>query len=267
MILPRFQRYAVLNGNLLDRKDVQVSPFSDSFMFGFGVFETLKVVERRPEFWSDHWQRLGQGARDLSLDYTTTSEELRGRCNQLIVQEGADNAVLKIVVFRDVADVSELILLRDQTYPDEKYSQGFSLKIVHGRPAGTGVGPLKTQNYLANILNLRSAQAEGFDEIVYVDEQGRILEGATTNIFVVKNGVLYTPPLALGILPGVIRARLLRTPQAHAEEKILSLDDLDAADEIVITNSVLGAMPVRALQNRSWSQFPVASRCRHWLRE
>jgi branched-subunit amino acid aminotransferase/4-amino-4-deoxychorismate lyase len=255
-------RFAILNGQLLERGAVAVSPFGDGFMFGCGVFETLKVTAGRPELCEDHWRRLQQGASELGLAADLNFADLRSHCDELIRAEGVIDAVLKVVVFQDEGRVSELILLREYVYTEEHFARGFSLKVIPDRSNRGGIGRLKTQNYLGNLLALREARDAGFDEVVFVDGQGRVLEGATANIFAVRNDVLYTPSLTHGVLSGVIRGRLLNIPDLPARERMLSLDDLKSADEVFLTNSVFHVMPVREIDGRVFTEFERAARCR-----
>jgi len=257
-------RFAVLNGRLLERAAIAISPFSDGFMFGCGVFETLKVTNGSPEFWVDHQTRLERGMTELGL-VSGLNPGVRSRCEELIRAEGAREAVLKIVMFQDEGLVSELILLRDFVYTEEHYKRGFSLKVVAGRTSGEALSRLKTQNYLCNLLALRSAKAEGFDEVIFVDGQERVFEGATANIFAVRNDILYTPPLVHGILPGVVRGRLLKATELAIKERTLTVYDLKTADEVFLSNSVFGIMPVREIQGQGYDDFSTAERCRSLL--
>jgi branched-subunit amino acid aminotransferase/4-amino-4-deoxychorismate lyase len=122
-------------------------------------------------------------------------------------------------------------------------------------PAGTR-GPLaahKTLNYFENIAAKRRAVAAGFDEPVFVDSAGRLLEGATTNIFSVTGDCVLTPPTDGRILPGVTRRRVLRHLGARAREEPLSLQQLVEADEVFVTNALLGVMPVARVDDRVYT--------------
>jgi 4-amino-4-deoxychorismate lyase len=258
----KLSRSAVFNGELRPAGSVKVSPFSDGFMFGQGVFETLRVSDGQPEFWAGHWERLEAGARALGLGYEQTSAGLLHRCQTLIEADGATDSVLKIAVFRDGEITSELISLREIPYTALDFERGFALKVVHGCGASPLLSGLKTQNYLANLLTLRAARSEGFDEVVFVNDRGELLEGATTNVWAVKDGVAWTPRTDVGVLPGIIRARLLADAPACAREKRLGLGDLLHADEVFVTNSILRVMPVREIDGRTFSSRAIADRLR-----
>jgi branched-subunit amino acid aminotransferase/4-amino-4-deoxychorismate lyase len=104
---------------------------------------------------------------------------------------------------------------------------------------------LKSLNYLPNHHAKRMALAAGFDEAVFFDPHQRVLEGATTSVFIVKDRMVSTPPLQGGILPGVMRACVLRLPGPPAiHERDVTLEELRRADEVFVTNALLGIMPV-----------------------
>jgi branched-subunit amino acid aminotransferase/4-amino-4-deoxychorismate lyase len=221
-------------------------------MFGLGVFETLRVSNSQPELWQKHWVRLTRSAAALGLDYQQTSHALLTRSRDLLAIENASESVLKIVVFADISGVGELISLRPIPYSRAQFEQGFSLKSVRGRGTASHLSHLKTQNYLGNLQALRQARAEGFDEVVFTDEQGNFLEGATTNFFLVRDETIYTAPLAAGVLPGIVREAIFELPGRSVVEKELNVNDLNAASEAFVTNSVLRIMPVRRVGNRAF---------------
>src|SRR6267154_6908128 len=95
------QRFVVLNGRLFDAGEARISPLGDGFMFGLGLFETIKVLNGRPVFFSDHFERLRRSAGELGLAFTASAAELRARCEQCLTANGLGEGSLKIVVFQD----------------------------------------------------------------------------------------------------------------------------------------------------------------------
>lgn len=123
----------------------------------------------------------------------------------------------------------------------------------------------KSLNYLENKLARESARAAGFDEALFVTPAGYVLEGAVSSLFIVKDGHAFTPPLAAGILPGVARARVLALIGAErAHERPVTLDEVLAADEVFITNALMGVMPVCTLDAHKFrAHSPETSAVRH----
>lgn len=118
----------------------------------------------------------------------------------------------------------------------------------------------KTGNALANILALDKAKMSGHDETLWLNTEGRLCEGSYTNLFIEKNGRIVTPPLSEGVLPGVMRAHLIQ----YAKKQGFPIDIvrcpqsiLDSADRVYVTNALMGIMPVRAVQNKSYRLSPT----------
>lgn len=251
---PTPQRQVMLNGRLLPADAAHVSPLSDGFMFGCGVFETIRVAGGRPLFFAEHCARLAHGTRELGLATNAVAPSaLRARCLELLSAERFTEGVLKIVVFADVAGPAELITLRELPYTAAHYARGFRLQTVRTDTRAHGLGGLKTLNYLANLHARRSAIAAGFDDALFVDPSGQVLETSAANIFAVRGGRIFTPPLASGILPGIVRALLLRAATApQPEEADITAKFLHEADEVFVTNSLLGVMPASRIDSREY---------------
>jgi len=229
-------------------------------MQGRGLFETLKILRGRPVFFSDHAGRLRRSAPALELPLPSPDDVLLGRCARVIAANALGEGVLKIVVFQDLAGTGELILTRQNPYRPEHYERGFKLAVLQdGRRPGYLSG-LKTLNYLGNSDARRAALAAGCDDALLVDASGAVLEGATSNVFAVSGGRIFTPALACAILPGVARANVLRLPACgDAEQGVLTLPQLLEADEVFVTNALLGVMPVARIDQRNFdlTQNPV----------
>ncbi len=224
-------------------------------MQGRGLFETMRILQGRLAFFPDHAGRLRRSAAALALSLPSSDEVLLERCARVIAANDLGEGVLKIVVFQDIEGTGELILTRQNPYRPEHYIRGFKLAVVRdGRRPGYLPG-LKTLNYLGNSDARRAAQAAGCDDALFVDASGAVLEGATSNVFAVKEGKIFTPALACGILPGVARATVLRLPAGgQAEQGVLTFPQLLEADEVFVTNAVLGVMPVARIEQRNYDQ-------------
>jgi len=234
-----------LDGRLLPAGEARISPLGEGFLFGAGVFETVRVISGRPAFFFRHAARLGRGAAELGLPPPGDHAGLRSRCLALIGANGIADGSLKIVVFEDAGRRGELMTVGTGGYPPAAYARGFKLCTVpDGRRMGRVPG-LKSLSYLRNLSAKREAQAIGFDEPLFIGEGGLALEGATTNVFCVKGGEVATPCVALGILPGIVRGVLLEFgSDPRIREGAVTLESLLTADEVFVTNSLLGVMPV-----------------------
>jgi branched-subunit amino acid aminotransferase/4-amino-4-deoxychorismate lyase len=243
--------HVILNGRLLDAGGARISPLSDGFMFGLGLFETIKVLNGRPVFFSDHFERLRRSAGELCLPFTASVGELRARCGQCLSANGLGEGSLKIVVFQDTDGSGELIVTREKSYLPEHYERGFALKTFPGGQREGKLFGLKTTNYLGNLQAKQAAKAAGCDEALFIDSAGIILEGSTSNVFVVKGGEVLTPPLDGRILPGIARNRVLQLLK-NGRECAVPPQLLSGADEVFVTNALLGVMPVTAIDQQRY---------------
>jgi branched-subunit amino acid aminotransferase/4-amino-4-deoxychorismate lyase len=242
---PAYLPFALFNGTVLATDAVRISPLGSGFMAGEGLFETLRVHQSRPLFPDAHLARLTAALNSLGAALPLAPAGFRDRCRQTIAANSLVHGSLKVIVFRESTHWSELILARPSAYTAAHYAAGFRLKTV---PTDLRVDPLhalKSLNYLPNLHAKRVARAAGCDEALFTDPHRHLLEGATTSVFVVKDGRVSTPRLQSLILPGVMRAVVLQLlPSATVRERLIALDELPDADEVFVTNALLGVMPV-----------------------
>lgn len=255
----------LLDGELLPAAQAQVSALSDGFLFGHGAFETIRTRNGLPLLFAAHHARLAATCAALELAPPPPAPELADRITRLLAAVRLPNAAVKIVRYRELNRTAELITARTLPYTAPDYLRGFRVQTFR---QGTRDGRLtghKTLNYLENLLARRSAQAAGYDEALFVTPAGHVLEGAVSSVFLVKDGHAHTPPLTAGVLPGVARARVLAlVGPERAHETPINLDDLLAADEVFLTNALMGVMPVCTIdQHKFRPHSPETSAVRH----
>jgi len=248
ILYPKF----LFNGALTDESSPRIWPSAEELLTADGLFETIKVVSGKPAFFADHHARITASARALRMSWQVSIVNLRERCLNVIEANQVENGSVKIVVFREGANCGELIQVRSPAYSGEDYARGFKLKVQRDIARATGAAH-KSTRYLKNLQAREDARSLGFDEALFVDLNGVLLEGAATNVFAVLKGELLTPPLQGGILPGVVRGLILRNwAQREAKEHSLSLETLKAANEVFVTNALLGVMPVVAIDDQAY---------------
>ena len=248
------------NGEWMPAENVRVSPLSEGFMFGLGLFETLGLVEGRPAFIAAHHRRIGSSAGRLGLALKSTAQDWAHRGAELARRNGHESGILKCVVFKDVNGVSELMTSRLNPYSEQDYTYGFALRTkIEARPEGAARD--KSISYVDDWVARQRARAEGFQDALYVGADGGVYEGAATNLFAIIEGRLVTPPVEKHIVPGVARAQILALVNGGeaggverdkeiaevlvgADERPLSLADVRGAEEVFVTNAALGVMPV-----------------------
>ncbi len=241
----------LLDNVLLPAEAAHIPATSEAFLYGHGVFETIKVLNGRPAWTAQHHARLTASTRALDLPYTVDLASFRSRLQRVITANAVTDGSAKVIAFNSGDTTGELITTKSNAYPPEAYTRGFRLKTVFTGERTGVLTAYKTLNYLANIRAKRAALAAGFDEALFITPAGIIIEGATTNLFAVRDGIVFTPPLASGPLPGIARAEVLALlGPARVREVLLTTSDLHHASELFVTNALMGIMPVCRLDDR-----------------
>lgn len=221
--------------------------FDDGYQFGLGAFETMPVYQGRPVWLEAHERRLRH-----TLDYLGIELPFNWKnCLWEYVHDmDKGDWVLKILA----SDKNINFTSRANPYASMTNRPGYVVALSSIRRNETS--PLvqhKTFNYGDSLLAKRQARAEGINEPIFCNMQGQLTEGAVSNLFFIKNGRLYTPPVEAGLLPGIIRSYLCQCYDVI--EKPLYLEDIGTFDECFLTNSLMGLMPVRRFGT---AIFPVS---------
>jgi len=259
-------RVAVVDGVILTPADATVSVYDRGFLYGDAVFEVLRTYGGRPFALGEHVARLRRSAERVFIELPLGDAELGREVEAAIAASGNDESYVRVVVTRGSGPLSldpgtagrplRVILVEPVVPPPrEAYANGIAVALVHTRRAvdDTDAAGAKVSNYLANLLALREAKTRGAQEALVVDARGRVVEGASSNVFAVAGGRLATPPEDAGILAGITRAHILGAARAlgvPVEERDLTPGDLWSADEVFITSSIRELLPVVRVDGR-----------------
>ena len=213
------------------------------FYFAQGVFETI-LIKKEAIFLEEHINRLNK-----SIDIMNLGEHIDIKfIKNFIKVEKLKNIVLKIVV----TEKNIVFSTRKIKYSKEDYKNGFKIKLSSVlRNPTSNMTYIKSLSYNENLYEYNKANKEGFNEVVFLNIYGNIAEGATSNIFIIKDKKIYTPKISDGILPGVVRNWVIENFKVC--EKHLNKKDLYSADEVFITNSVLGIMKVVQFEEKKYN--------------
>lgn len=246
----------ILNGKVYENEENSISPMSQAMMFGYGLFETLKVFNGKILFLEEHLDRLVAGCKILKLDLNKSKRLIEDDCYKLIDKENFKNGVLKILYAKNNNEDYLLLTTRKNSYAEEDYNRGFKLTFSkYKRNAYSKLVYVKSNNYMENILEKEIASENGFDEVIFLNTDDFIAEGAVSNIFWIKDQVIHTPSIDCGLLAGIIRDKVILCGQELGlEVKIgkFTIEDLMESDEAFITNSVMDIMPVCKIENKSY---------------
>ncbi|HUK34638.1 MAG TPA: aminotransferase class IV [Vicinamibacterales bacterium] len=270
-----------VNGRVFDQEHAVISVFDHGFLYGEGVYETLRTFGGRPFLFDRHMQRLRNSSAMLMLPVPLTDREMDVRCRETMEAAGLGTgpnaeAYIRILLTRGVGELSYdpagcpvpsvVVIVKPQVDPPALvYEQGVKIAlvdIVRNHPGS--VNPLiKSNNLLNNALAMQEAFRRGAYEGVMRNYRGELAECTQSNLFVVKGGTALTPPLDAGLLPGITRAYLFEVGEdakIPVREAVLRDDDLFGADEVFFTSTTRGVVPATRVDDRvigSGSPGPV----------
>jgi len=282
-------RVVAVDGVVLTPEHATVSVYDRGFLYGDAVFEVLRTYGGRPFALDEHLARLRRSAERVFIVLPLDDATLAREVNDALVAARGDasrESYVRIVVTRgsgplsldpDTATHPLRVILVEPVVPPPRdaYLHGIALASVSTRRAvdDTAASGAKVTNYLANLLALRDARARGAQEALVVDPRGHVVEGASSNVFVVTAGRVATPPESAGILVGITRAQMLRAARelgVPVDERELLPDDVYGADEVFITSSIRELLPVVRVDGRtigSGAPGPIARALHRRFRE
>lgn len=210
--------------------------------FGKGIFETI-LVKDKIEFLEEHIKRLKDSLEIIKLEPLEEEAILIDAINNMNLK----NISLKITV----TPFYIILTTREIPYKDCDYKTGFKLKISNVLRNSTSVLPkIKSTCYIENILEKEKAKEEGFNDCIFLNEKGHVTETSSANIFMIKNEKMYTPKTECGLLPGIIRDKIIE--KYSAIEKEITLDELKDADYVFLSNSLMKIMNVVCIEDKSY---------------
>jgi len=250
-----------LNTAYLEEDAALISPLSPGFMYGYGIFETIRVSCKQALFLHQHYTRMVRALSVLGMTCPYKETDLQPIIEKLLELNGVSEGFVKVVCSKPTpkkqshqeADI--LILTGTKTYKEE-YATGLKVCLADARRNEfSKIVGIKSMNYTENILEKEAATKRGFDEAVFLNTHDHIAEGCVSNVFWVKDGVVYTPSVNCGILEGTARARAIlkcAELQIPVQEGAYSFEELFRADEIFLTNALMNIMPVSLLEDKNF---------------
>jgi branched-chain amino acid aminotransferase len=255
-----------MDGKWCDRSTAVVSVYDHGLLYGDGVFEGIRVYGGKIFRLVEHLDRLYDSAKAIWLTIPMPKEELAAVTEEAVRRSGIAEAYLRHIVTRGVGDLgldprkcprpSVLVIVDTiKLWPEQVYEAGLNV-VTAGTPIPQreSLSPrVKSLNYLAHILAKIEGIHAGADEVIMLDSAGALAEGSGQNIFVVKNGIVRTPPVYAGILKGVTRDVVMELAGAAGyvvEESILNRYDLYTADEAFFTGTASEVVAIRQVDGR-----------------
>lgn len=255
--------YVYLNNKIVHSREARISVFDHGFLYGDGVFETIRVYDGVAFMLDEHLQRLFRSASLIGLNIPKTFSEIKIAVYETLQVNSLTNAYLRITVTRGEGAIGlDPALCKNPTfvimtnefkeYPISYYENGLKVIISNvKRNIKEAVDPrIKSLNFLNNILAKIEAKQHESHEAIMLNHQDYLAEGTISNIFFVKNEVLCTPSIECGILDGITRAIIIDLAIKNGirvKEGEFTCDDLFSASEVFITNTTMEVMPVSVI--------------------
>jgi branched-chain amino acid aminotransferase len=261
-----------VNGRLYDEEHAVISVFDHGFLYGEGVYETLRTYGGAPFLFDRHMRRLRSSAGMLALRVPLSNEEIAARFHDTMAAAGLSGparieAYLRILITRGIGDLtydpaatpepSVVVIAKPHTDPPgHVYERGVKaalVSVVRNHP--DTVSPLiKSNNLLNSALAMQEAVRRGAFEAIMRNYRGELAECSTANLFVVQKGVALTPPLNAGLLPGITREFIFEIGARAGvlvREQVLRDDDLWSADEAFLTSTTREVVPIVQVDDRT----------------
>lgn len=260
-----------VNGRISDEAHAVISVFDHGFLYGEGVYETLRTYNGLPFLFDRHMRRLRQSARMLDLPTPLTDDQIAARFDETMRAGGLGpagaEAYIRLLVTRGVGELSYdpaatpqpsfVVIVKPQIDPEpavfEKGVKVALVPIVRNHP-GTVNPMIKSNNLLNSALAMQEAVRRGAFEGLMRNYKGELAECSTANIFVVKHGTALTPPLEAGLLPGITREFLFEIGaelNIPVREQVLRDPDLFGADESFLTSTTREIVPIVQVDDRT----------------
>jgi branched-chain amino acid aminotransferase len=258
-----------LNGKFVSEKRAMVSVFDRGFLYGDALFEAMLVTRGKPFRWPEHIKRLQRGVAFLQLTVPFTYDALHTFALSLIARNRMPECMLRISISRGMTE---------RGYSPKNATQPAVVMTLHPirvtnaadvprwrvvlssfrLPVNNPLADFKTANKLLQVLARAEADAAQAQEAILLDTNGHLAEGTTSNLFWIRNNVVYTPPLATGALPGVTRELVMKL-FAMREQKART-EELFRADGAFLTMTSMGVVEIESVDGRKLKRSPIVKK-------
>jgi branched-chain amino acid aminotransferase len=260
------QQWIYLNGEFVTKEAAVVSVYDHGFLYGDGIFEGIRIYSGNIFKCKEHLDRLYDSAKSIMLDIPLTYEEMQQALVETVRKNNLQSGYIRLVVSRGFGNLgldprrcpkANVIIIVEQLaiYPEEAYINGLrTVSVSTRRNIPDALNPkIKSLNYLNNILVKIQANLADVGEAIMLNSQGYVAEGSSDNIFIVKRGVVYTPPTYCGALEGITRQAIMEICERDGiplKEQPFTLHDVYVADEVFFTGTAAEVIAVREVDAR-----------------
>ncbi len=255
-----------IDGKLYDKEDAKISVYDHGLLYGDGVFEGMRSYNGKVFRHRDHLERLWDSAQAICLEIPITIDQMEKAVNDTLAANDIKDGYVRLVLTRGAGELGldpaktsnpQVIIITDhiKLYPDELYERGLEIvtvSTIRNHPAALSPR-IKSLNYLNNILAKMEGLKAGCPEALMLNHKGEVAECSGDNIFVVRDGALYTPPTSAGILEGITRQAVIDVATdagIPVHQEAMTRHDVFIADECFLTGSAAEVIAVVKVDNR-----------------
>jgi branched-chain amino acid aminotransferase len=258
-----------IDGAIVKQECAKISVFDHGLLYGDGIFEGIRAYNNRVFRLKEHLERLWASAKAINLRIPITQKEIEKAVIKTLLANRLKDAYIRLIVTRGCGDLSvdidkcysspSIIIITDKVsmYPKNLYETGMEIVTVSTRrvPQDSLSPNIKSLNYLNNLLAKMQATKSGAAEALMLNSQGYVTECSADNIFIMKNGILLTPPCCEGALMGITRDVIIELAKNKlkipVKQERISLYDVYSADECFLTGTAAEVMPVVVVDSRN----------------
>jgi branched-chain amino acid aminotransferase len=259
-------QWIYLNGSYVQKENAMISVYDHGFLYGDGIFEGIRIYNGNIFKCKEHLDRLYDSAKSIMLNIPLSYDEMKRVLIETVRKNELRDGYIRLVVSRGPGDLgldprrsplANVIIIVEQLaiYPEEAYLNGLkTVSVSTRRNIPDALNPkIKSLNYLNNILVKIQANLAGVGEAIMLNSQGYVAEGSSDNIFIIKRGVVFTPPCYCGALEGITRAAIIEICMKAGipiKEEPFTLHDVYVADEVFFTGTAAEVIAVREVDAR-----------------
>jgi branched-chain amino acid aminotransferase len=275
--------HVYLNGKIVPSKEASVSVFDHGFLYGDGIYETMRVYDRVTFMLDEHLRRLQRSASLIGLTIPLDADGLKIAVYETLIANALRNAYVRVTISRGQGELGldpdlcpqptiAIIAQEFRQYPKAYYEKGISLIIPNTRRnLKEAINPrIKSLNFLNNILAKIEAKKGGAYEAIMLNARGKLTEGTICNLFFCRDGVVCTPSVACGILDGITRGIVIELAGREGlsmEEGAFTRADLYSAEEVFVTNTTMEVMPVSKVDSQKYTVGKISKLLRTSYRQ
>ena len=275
--------FVYLNGKIVPSKEASISVFDHGFLYGDGIYETMRVYDGVVFKIDEHLLRLYRSASLIGLNIPLDHAELKIAVYETLIANVHKNAYVRLTISRGYGSVGldpdfcpkptiVIIAKKLKEYPRDYYERGINVIISQTRRnLKEAIDPrIKSLNFLNNVLAKIEAKKAGAYEALMLNAQGFLTEGTISNVFFYRDNILCTPSVKSGILDGITRGMIVELASRDdisVHEGRFTKKDLLAAEEVFITNTTMEAMPVSKVNDKTFKAGLISKRIRKAYRQ